>query len=90
MGRRKLSAAEQLAAEAHSIEALLESITPSTEMIQEYWQMSMDLVGLVLRIEALAAEPVTPPAEEAYARLRSELTFFESRVHLLEQEDPQD
>lgn len=72
--------------EVHSIEALLTDMAPASDQIQEYWQLSLDLVDLVMRIEGFAAEPGATTASPGYQPLRSDLTRLESRIIQLEQD----
>jgi hypothetical protein len=83
MPSQRPTPAEQLLDEARSIEVLLTDLSPTTELIDEYWQVSVDLIGLVLRIEELV-QSSAPPTDETLLRARSKLIQLERHVFELE------
>jgi len=86
MGRRRTSVAGQLLEEARSIEVLLDELSPSTQVMEEYWKVSLELIDLVARIEELSKTPGIDGSSESYLSLRGRLSSIESRILSLERD----
>jgi hypothetical protein len=81
MGRRSAApVADQLLDEAQAIELLLDEVAPDSTEIETYWQISMELIALVGRIEELVQLEGVDAADARYVALRAELSSLESRI----------
>jgi hypothetical protein len=81
MGKRKPAPpSEQLLDEVRSIEVLLDEVAGDLSEMEMYWMISMDLIGLVSRIEDLATLPDIAPSDPRFVALRSDLSRLESRI----------
>ncbi len=79
MGRRRIDTPPQrLLEEARSIEVLLSDISPGPEDVEAYWQLSADMINLMIEIEALAAAIGVTTDDPLFLRLRRELSRIES------------
>jgi len=90
MPRNQSSPMEQLADEARSIELLLDELSPPSDLMEEYWRISLSLIDLVMRIDALAEQPGISMSGLEYRLLRSDLTTLEARITQLERESEVD
>ena len=78
--RRQAPPKEQLLEEARAIEVLLDEVAGDLTEMETYWTISMELIGLVSRIEDLAALPYITPSDPRFVALRSDLSRLESRI----------
>jgi len=84
MTRQRSTPLGRLLEEARQIEVLVEDLSPPTQLIEEYWDISMALIGFLTRLEGEIENLNGTDAEEAYARFRTELSRLEGRIAVLD------